>query len=81
VLAAQMHRDDRREASDDKTLGVDEKPFLLDIGRFGRMGLTEHGAKFRKANAARRCGELGDGGLIEAGPGAGQCQIAMILTG
>ena len=42
VLAAQAHGDDRREPPDDEALGVDEKPFLLDVGRLGRMGLAEH---------------------------------------
>src|SRR5579863_1070419 len=43
VLAAQAHRDNRRQTPDDKALAVDEKPFLLDVGRFGRSGLAEHG--------------------------------------
>ena len=46
VLAAQPHRDNGREPADDEALGVDEKPFLLDVGRFGRMGLAEHEFEF-----------------------------------
>jgi hypothetical protein len=42
VLAAQAHGDDRRQAADDQALGVDEQPFLLDVGRLGRMGVAEH---------------------------------------
>src|SRR5208282_5984706 len=42
VLAAQAHGDKTREAPDDEALSVDEKPLLLDLGRFGRMRLAEH---------------------------------------
>ena len=38
VLAAQDIGDDRREAANDQPFGVDEMPFLLDLGRFGRLG-------------------------------------------
>ena len=37
VLAAQPHRDDRGEAADDQTLGVDQHPLLLDVGGLGRI--------------------------------------------
>ena len=58
VLAAQAHGDDRREAADDEALGVDEKPFLLDVGRLGRMGLAEHELGFRHLNARRGGGQV-----------------------
>jgi len=32
MLAAQPHRDERREPADDQTLGVDQNPLLLDFG-------------------------------------------------
>src|SRR5690606_21903798 len=39
VLAAQDVGDDRGEAADDQTLGIDQMPFLLDLGRLDRPGL------------------------------------------
>jgi hypothetical protein len=38
VLAAQDVGDDRRDAPDDQAVGVDQMPFLLDLGRLGRLG-------------------------------------------
>ena len=40
VLAAQAHGDDRGEAADDQAVGVDQHPFLLDVGGLGRIELT-----------------------------------------
>jgi hypothetical protein len=42
VLAAKTQRDDRGEAADDEPLGVDQHPFLLDVGGFRRISLAEH---------------------------------------
>jgi hypothetical protein len=33
VLAAQDVGDDRRDAADDEAVGIDQVPFLLDLGR------------------------------------------------
>jgi len=38
MLAAQAHGDERGEAADDQTLGVDHDPLLLHLGRLGRKG-------------------------------------------
>src|SRR5690606_33272789 len=45
VLAAQPVGDDRGEAADDETLGVDQHPLLLHLGRLLRVGL--HGSSVR----------------------------------
>src|SRR5215471_3939212 len=45
VLAAQPHRHQACEAADHEAGGVDDDPFLLDVGRLGRKGF--HGAAFR----------------------------------
>ena len=48
VLAAQDVGDDRGEAADDQPLGIDQVPFLLDLGRLDRPGnLAErfHGSR------------------------------------
>ena len=42
VLAAQAQRDDRGKAADHEAGGVDDHPFLLDLGRFGRVRLAVH---------------------------------------
>src|SRR5579883_3461438 len=44
VLAAQPPGNDRGEAPDDQTLGVDEHPFFLDFGGLGRK--SGHGESF-----------------------------------
>ncbi len=36
MLAAQAHRNQGREPSDHQSLGVDQHPLLLDLGRFRR---------------------------------------------
>src|SRR5208337_642927 len=38
MLAAQVVRDDRRDAAYDKALGVDQDPLLLDLGWFCGIG-------------------------------------------
>ena len=38
VLAAQDVGDDRREAADHQPVGIDQMPFLLDLGRLDRLG-------------------------------------------
>jgi hypothetical protein len=38
VLAAQNVRDDRGDAADDQPVRIDQRPFLLDLGRLCRLG-------------------------------------------
>src|SRR3954464_3978562 len=41
LLAAQAHRDDRRKTPHDQAVRVDQHPFLLDVGRLGRIRAHE----------------------------------------
>ena len=43
MLAAQAQGDDRGEAPDDEPLGVDQHPFLFNVGGLRRIGFTKHG--------------------------------------
>ena len=42
VLAAKAERDQRGEAADHEAFRIDHHPLLLDVGRFGRIGLAKH---------------------------------------
>ena len=43
VLAAQEIGDDHRESADDEAVGIDQVPFLVDLGRLDRPGLLAEG--------------------------------------
>ena len=54
-LAAQNVGDDRREATDDKSVGIDNVPVLFDLGRFDRPGLRAerfHGCVLKAVNVS-----------------------------
>src|SRR5262249_32647183 len=57
VLATQPHRHDRSEPSDHQAGGVDQHPFLLDLGGLGRKGL--HDTRFVRWRQARDCSRAG----------------------
>src|SRR5262249_13014450 len=60
VLAAQAHRDQRREPADDQTLGVDQNPLLLDFG--GLRQIAFHDRFSVEGDGARR-GDTGQNGF------------------
>jgi hypothetical protein len=55
VLAAQTHGDKGGETADDQTLGVDQHPLLLDLGRLCRKRLHVR-ISMKKMKPARTAG-------------------------
>src|SRR5262245_30576060 len=54
VLAAQAQSDQRREAANHQSVGIDEYPLLLDLGGLGRVGF--HSLIRKSVNQRRRIG-------------------------